>query len=93
MMAVELFELPVAEETWQGPLISAFGRHLVLLTRKQAARIPELDEVRNQIATELQRQRESDRKQAVIDTMIADFEVIIDPSLEEKINSRLKQAR
>lgn len=90
-MAEALFELPIAEDTWQGPLTSVFGQHLVLLTRKQAARIPELEEVQNQIATELQRLRESDHKQAVIDTMIADFEVIIDPNLEGKISNSVKQ--
>jgi hypothetical protein len=91
-MASQLFDLSVEKETWQGPLTSAFGQHLVLLTRKQAARIPALEEVRSQIATEVQRQRETDRKKAVIDTMISEFEVKIDPSLETKIESRVKKA-
>lgn len=91
VMAVQLFDLSVEQQVWQGPLTSAFGEHLVLLTRKRVARIPELDEVRNQIATELQRQRETERKKAVIDTMISEFEVKIDPVLEAKIESHLKK--
>jgi hypothetical protein len=91
VMASQLFDLAVEQQAWQGPLSSAFGEHLVLLTRKQVARIPGLDEVRNQIATELQRQRETERKKAVIETMISEFEVKIDPVLEAKIQSRLKK--
>jgi hypothetical protein len=56
--------------------------HLVLLTRAEAARIPPLQEVRDQLANELQRRREVERKQKAIDELIGGFEVRLSPEFE-----------
>jgi hypothetical protein len=56
--------------------------HLVLLTRAEAARIPLLQEVRDQLANELQRRREVERKQKAIDELIGGFEVRLSPEFE-----------
>ena len=54
----------------------------MLLTRAEAARIPALEEVRDQLANELQRRREVERKQQAIDQIIGGFEVRISPEFE-----------
>ena len=81
-MAQAVFSLAPHKERWQGPIRSEFGLHLVLLTRAEAARIPALEEVRDQLANELQRRREVERKQQAIDQIIGGFEVRISPEFE-----------
>jgi len=81
-MAQAVFRLQPDKERWQGPIRSEFGVHLVLLTRAQAARIPPLLEVRGQLANELQRLREIERKQKAIDELIDGFDVRVSPEFE-----------
>jgi len=81
-MAQAIFRLQPDRARWQGPVRSRFGMHLVLLTRAEAARIPLLQEVRDQLANELQRRREVERKQKAIDELIGGFEVRLSPEFE-----------
>lgn len=78
-MAKAIFELQPDKTRWQGPFRSEFGLHLVLITRAQAARFPALAEVQDQLATELQRLREIDRKQVAIDELVGRFEARVSP--------------
>ena len=78
-MAQTVFRLQPHKSSWQGPIGSEFGKHLVLLTRAEAAKIPPLQEVRDQIANELQRRREVERKQKAIDELIGGFDVRLSP--------------
>ena len=81
-MAQAVFRLQPEKARWQGPIRSEFGVHLVLLTRAEAARIPSLKEVSDQLASELQRSREVERKQNTIDKLIDDFEIRLSPEFE-----------
>jgi len=81
-MAQAIFRLQPGRARWQGPVRSEFGMHLVLLTRAEAARIPLLQEVRDQLANELQRRREVERKQKAIDELIGGFDVRLSPEFE-----------
>ena len=81
-MAQAVFSLAPNKERWQGPIRSEFGLHLVLLTRVEAARIPALEEVRDQLANELQRRREVERKQQAIDQLIGGFDIRVSPEFE-----------
>ena len=81
-MALAVFRLQPQKARWQGPIRSEFGVHLVLLTRAEAARIPSLNEVSDQLASELQRSREVERKQNTIDKLIDDFEIRLSPEFE-----------
>ena len=78
-MAKVIFELQPDKTRWKGPFRSEFGLHLVLITRAQSARFPALAEVQNQLATELQRLREIDRKQVAVDELVGRFEVRVSP--------------
>ena len=81
-MTQAVFRLQPEKARWQGPIRSEFGVHLVLLTRAEAARIPSLKEVSDQLASELQRSREVERKQNTIDKLIDDFEIRLSPEFE-----------
>lgn len=53
--ANEVFELQSENTTWQGPLISAYGAHLVLVTSIKVGYFPALDEVRARVAGDVAR--------------------------------------
>ena len=81
-MAKTVFRLQPHNRRWQGPIRSEFGKHLVLLTRVKAARIPPLQEIRDQLAKDLKHFREIERKQEAIDELIDGFEVRLSPELQ-----------
>ncbi len=55
--AAALAELEAAERSWRGPLRSAYGYHVVLLTRRTERRYPDLDEVRDSVERDYLEQR------------------------------------
>jgi hypothetical protein len=60
-VAEQLFMLEPDLALWQGPFVSPYGYHLVLLTKKVEGRYPDLDEVRERVR--------SDAEQVEIDMM------------------------
>jgi hypothetical protein len=85
-MAKAVFQLQPDALRWQGPIPSSFGLHLVLITKKQSARIPTILEIRNEMASEVQRLREVDRKKSVISALISEFEIEIAPEFKESLS-------
>ena len=81
-MAQDVFSLEPHKARWQGPIRSEFGIHLVMLTRAKAARIPPFQEVRDQLAFELQRRLEVERKQKAINKLIDGFEIRVSSEFE-----------
>jgi hypothetical protein len=53
----ELAKIAPSEKRWSGPLRSMYGYHVIMLTSRMAARLPELDEIRAQVAEDWQRDR------------------------------------
>jgi peptidyl-prolyl cis-trans isomerase C len=53
--ADDVFELQAKDATWQGPFVSAYGAHLVLVTSMKAGYFPMLDEVRARVADDVSR--------------------------------------
>jgi hypothetical protein len=47
--AAEIAELAPSAERWQGPVRSAYGEHVVLLTERTEQRYPELTEIRAEV--------------------------------------------
>lgn len=76
MQALET--LPVASGSWQGPVQSDQGWHLVLLTAKTPARMPAVAEIRERLADDLTRDRAADLQEQVIQTLIDQYEVQLD---------------
>ncbi|MDP5065515.1 MAG: peptidylprolyl isomerase [Haliea sp.] len=62
---------------WQGPLRSAFGLHLIWLDEFTPARPARLDEVRDQLARDLQQQARTIALQAGIARIANDYEFIL----------------
>ncbi len=81
-MAQTVFKLQPHKKVWQGPISSEFGKHLVLLTRVEAARSRPFQDVRDQLVKELERLRELDSKQKTIDELIDGFEIKSSPEFQ-----------
>jgi len=56
-MSEAVFDFLVAEETWRGPYVSAYGSHVILVSRLEPGRDPDLTEVVSQVYQDAQRQQ------------------------------------
>jgi hypothetical protein len=63
---------------WQGPVKSGYGLHLVYVTEKEPARLPELAEVRNQVEREWIFARKKEMKEAMYKKLLERYTVVID---------------
>jgi hypothetical protein len=55
--AAALAQIDASASEWQGPLLSAFGEHVVLLTRREERALPSLDEVRGDVERDYANER------------------------------------
>jgi hypothetical protein len=65
---------------WAGPVPSAHGQHLVLVTEHAAARLPELAEVSGRVAADMDAERRAGAVDAMYARLRARYEVIDDGS-------------
>ena len=77
-MADALFELTPDESTWQGPIASESGFHVVLLTRRETGRYPELREIEERVRDDARRDAISARQAQAIRSLVDTYEVRID---------------
>jgi hypothetical protein len=76
--AVALAEIPVG--SWQGPVESAFGLHLVNLGEKVGAHAPSLDQVRAEVERDLLRSRTERANAAMYERLRANYRVKVEAS-------------
>ncbi len=62
-------------ETWQGPIASSFGLHLVMLTDRTAARVPDFAEVREVVREAVLERRRTDTREALLDELVEQYDV------------------
>lgn len=74
-MAEGVFELLPDDTRWHGPFESEYGYHLVMLARKQDGRYPELDEVRDQVQDEAEREQIRERNDEAIQAIVDSYDV------------------
>ena len=72
VFAIPVFDGPLDAQQWFGPLVSSYGYHLVMLSRREVGRNPELTDVIAQVHQDAQREQIRDNLdktyQAIIDT-------------------------
>jgi peptidyl-prolyl cis-trans isomerase C len=66
------------EPGWHGPIASGYGLHLVHVSRKVESRIPEYDEVREQLVNDFNRMRRDRANEALYEGLVEGYEVTID---------------
>ena len=62
-------------EEWRGPIKSAYGWHLVQLTKRQESRLQSFDAITTKIEQDLQQQRRSDANRELYERLRARYEV------------------
>jgi hypothetical protein len=75
---------------WSGPVKSAFGVHLVQVTRLSAAEPRRFEDVRNTVMDDWHRQRESETKAAYLTKLRDKYGVVIEDSAKPLFDSDLK---
>jgi hypothetical protein len=63
---------------WRGPIYSAYGGHLVRVSAKQEARVPELAEIRDQVERDYMVERRQQLKDITYRKLREGYEVIIE---------------
>ncbi len=68
--------------TWSGPVPSGFGRHLVRISNKEAARIPALQDVRGAVENDWRAERSTASREQAYAILRASYEVDIEVPAE-----------
>lgn len=74
-MADALFELEPSDSQWRGPFLSAYGAHVVLLTRNVPGRYPDLDEVLADVRQDAERIALEAAQEKAINAIVGTYEV------------------
>lgn len=75
--AEALFELQTVD-TWEGPIPSSYGYHLVRITGREDSVRPELSSVKDQVRQDLQGERRAQASEAFYQSLLARYDVSID---------------
>ena len=70
-----IFGLKPDDKSWYGPYESAYGLHLILLTRKEPGRIPELTEIIEQVRDDVKQALVRNQTEAAINDIIKGYHV------------------
>jgi parvulin-like peptidyl-prolyl isomerase len=76
--AASVFE--VEPGRWSGPVASAYGYHLVLVSRRAAARVPDFAEVADRVATDLDMARRAGALDRLYASVRDAYQVEIQPA-------------
>ena len=74
--AAALRDLPLG--TWQGPVASTYGVHLVLVTERSESRRPELADVRTAVLQDYRRAKRDEANRALLDEWRASYQIVVD---------------
>jgi hypothetical protein len=74
--AERLGTLPLGR--WSGPVPSPYGTHLVRIEERTAPSLPPLDEVRDQVAREVEAERAADARDALIAGLRERYEIVVE---------------
>ena len=72
----ELFQ--TATESWQGPIASGYGLHLVRITEKIDARMPELAAVIDKVRTDFMFEQRQKTNKAIYERFKERYEIVIE---------------
>ena len=86
--ANEVFSLSVG--SWQGPISSGYGPHLVRIDNKTESRQPTLDTVRDKVRTEWLAQQRRDMDKIFYESLRQRYEIVIKKPLEKNTLANTK---
>lgn len=89
VFATEMFTLPVG--SWQGPVASGYGLHLVRIDQKTEPQQPELDTVRDKVRNEWLAGQRRTMDEAFYNSLRQRYEIVIADITQEHLVSAEKQ--
>ena len=74
--ASEAFALPV--NSWQGPIESEYGAHLIHINSRTEAELPPLDEIRERVASEWRSTKQKNANDVFYQSLHQRYEIVLD---------------
>lgn len=91
-MTRALFELKPDDARWRGPFRSAYGSHLVMLTRKMAGKQPPLEDIEPRVRSDARQARIRTKSEQALQAIVQQYEVRVGLIREGEEVSRPKDA-
>ncbi|MEZ0150774.1 MAG: peptidyl-prolyl cis-trans isomerase [Candidatus Reddybacter sp.] len=79
VFAKKVFLLPV--NSWQGPVESEYGAHLVYILARTDARLPPLNKIRERVTREWQRTKQHAANEAFYQSLYQAYEIVVDATV------------
>jgi hypothetical protein len=83
--ATAVLELEVGR--WEGPVQSGYGLHLVQITRRQESRLPEWNEVRSRVVTDMEYEARNAAKEQLFQEIAQLYQVLFDSDVRALMES------
>ena len=77
--AAQLFALPMG--SWQGPLTSEYGVHVVYVKSRREARLPPLDDIRARVSSEWRSVKERRANEIFYESLRQRYEIVLDDTI------------
>ena len=74
--AKQAFALPI--NSWQGPITSEYGIHLIYINLRTKARLPPLDEIRERVISEWRSTKQHEANELFYKSLYQRYEIILD---------------
>jgi len=87
-MQREIFALEPDDRGWRGPLQSPYGFHLVLVTKRTPAYIPEFEKLRRRLTIDAYQHQLQQQLRQIEDSVIDAYHVKVDDSLKKRLQSQ-----
>jgi len=79
----QVFSLPIS--SWQGPVASEYGLHLIYITARTENRLPSLAEIRERVASEWRSTKQHEANEIFYQSLYQRYEIILDDNIVKDV--------
>jgi len=83
VFSTQVFALPA--NSWQGPITSEYGLHLIYIRSRTEARLPPLAEIRELVAREWNAAKQKENNEIFYQSLYQRYEIILDDSISNEL--------
>ena len=87
----ELFQ--TATDSWQGPIASGYGLHLVMIIEKVDARMPELASVIDNVRTDYMFEHRQKTNKAIYERFKEQYEIVVEDKPDQQGTATAEQTK
>jgi len=89
MFAEQICVLPVG--SWQGPVESSYGLHLIYIDEKVTEQLPPLPEIRDRVETQWRKEKQKAANEIFYQSLYQRYNIIIDDAVKQAASSSLSK--